>query len=129
MGIFKRITDIISANMQEMVSQAENPESMLKQAVRGDMAICLLLIPAALVEVFYIAIFPLTVLVGLVSKPAHWVFWFIRWDRFKMRALWGLLIVPALELWGLFWWAVELELVSFRPSPQPASSEAPRGMP
>ncbi len=33
MGIFKRITDIISANMQEMVSQAENPERLLKQAV------------------------------------------------------------------------------------------------
>ena len=73
-------------------------------AIFAVMAICLLLIPSALVEVFYIAIFPLTVLVGLVSKPEHWVFWFIRWDRFKIRALWGLLIVPALELWGLFWW-------------------------
>ncbi len=68
------------------------------------MAICLLLLPAAPVEVFYIAIFPLTILVGLVSKPPHGLFWFIRWDRFKARAVWGLLIVPALELWGLFWW-------------------------
>ncbi len=73
-------------------------------AIFAVMAICLLLIPSALVGVFYIAIFPLTLLVGLVAKPAHWVFWFIRWDRFKIRALWGLLIVPALELWGLFWW-------------------------
>ena len=33
MGLFKRITDIISANMQEMVSEAENPEAVLRQAV------------------------------------------------------------------------------------------------
>lgn len=36
MGLFKRITDIISANMEEMVSGAENPEPILKQAV-GEM--------------------------------------------------------------------------------------------
>jgi len=34
MHLFKRLTDIISANMQEMISNAENPEPMLRQAVR-----------------------------------------------------------------------------------------------
>ena len=33
MGLFKRISDIISANMQELVDDAENPEAVLKQAV------------------------------------------------------------------------------------------------
>lgn len=34
MGIFKRITDIISANLNEMTESFEDPEVMLKQAIR-----------------------------------------------------------------------------------------------
>ena len=34
MGIFSRISDIISANFNDMVEGMENPEKMLKQAVR-----------------------------------------------------------------------------------------------
>ena len=34
MGIFKRISDIISANINELTEQFENPEKMLKQAIR-----------------------------------------------------------------------------------------------
>jgi phage shock protein A len=34
MGIFSRISDIISANLNDMVEGFENPEKMLKQAVR-----------------------------------------------------------------------------------------------
>lgn len=34
MGLFRRINDIISANFNEMVEQYEDPEKMLKQAVR-----------------------------------------------------------------------------------------------
>ena len=34
MGIFKRISDIMSANMNEFADQFEDPERMLKQAVR-----------------------------------------------------------------------------------------------
>lgn len=34
MGLFRRIGDIISANFNEMVDQFEDPEKMLKQAVR-----------------------------------------------------------------------------------------------
>lgn len=34
MGLFKRISDIISANLGEMADQFEDPERMLKQAVR-----------------------------------------------------------------------------------------------
>ncbi len=34
MGIFQRISDIISANMNELTDQYEDPETMLKQAIR-----------------------------------------------------------------------------------------------
>lgn len=34
MGLFKRISDIISANLSEMANDYEDPEMMLKQAVR-----------------------------------------------------------------------------------------------
>ncbi len=34
MGVFKRISDIISANLNELTEQFEDPEKMLKQAVR-----------------------------------------------------------------------------------------------
>ncbi len=34
MGIFKRVSDIISANLNELVDGFEDPEKMLKQAVR-----------------------------------------------------------------------------------------------
>ena len=34
MGVFKRISDIISANLNELTEQFEEPEKMLKQAVR-----------------------------------------------------------------------------------------------
>ena len=34
MGLFKRISDIISANLGELADQYEDPEKMLKQAIR-----------------------------------------------------------------------------------------------
>jgi len=34
MGLFKRIGDILAANLNEMTEQFENPEMMLKQAIR-----------------------------------------------------------------------------------------------
>ena len=34
MGVFKRISDIISANLNDLTEQFEDPEKMLKQAVR-----------------------------------------------------------------------------------------------
>ncbi|MGA2254350.1 MAG: PspA/IM30 family protein [Thermoguttaceae bacterium] len=34
MGVFRRISDIISANLNELTEQFENPEKMLKQAIR-----------------------------------------------------------------------------------------------
>lgn len=71
-------------------------------AIFAVMAMCFLLIPAAKVKVWYFALLPITLLLGLVWRPNHWVFWLIRWDHFVLRAWWGLLLVPLIELWGLW---------------------------
>lgn len=73
-------------------------------AIFAVIAACVLLMPSYIVELYYFALFPITLLIGLVHRPKHWVFWFIRWDGFEMRAIWGLALVPFLEIWGLFWW-------------------------
>lgn len=72
-------------------------------AIFAMIGMALLLLPSAIIEVFYFALFPVTLITGLLDRPRHWVFWVIRWDRFEIRAVWGLLLVPFLELWGLFW--------------------------
>jgi membrane associated rhomboid family serine protease len=72
-------------------------------AIFAVIAMALLLLPSGIIEIFYFALFPVTLLVGILSRPRHWVFWFIRWDSFEIRAWWGLFLVPFLELWGLFW--------------------------
>ena len=65
--------------------------------------IALLLIPSAVLELGYFVLFPLSLLVGLLSRPKEPVHWFIRWDRFSIGALWCLLLVPLMEIWSLFW--------------------------
>lgn len=72
-------------------------------AIFAVISIALLLFPSALIDIWYFALFPMTLLIGLFSRPKHFVFWFIRWDMFEIRAWWGLFLVPFLELWGLFW--------------------------
>lgn len=72
-------------------------------AIFSVIAIACLLLPSALITIWYFALFPVTLLLGLVHRPRHWVFWFIRWDALEIRAYWGLILVPFLELWGLFW--------------------------
>ena len=72
-------------------------------AIFAVIATALMLFPSAILEIGYFALFPITLIAGVLSAPKHWVFWFIRVDTFKMRAMWGLLLVPLLELWGLYW--------------------------
>ncbi len=67
-------------------------------------AVFLFLMPGSILEMYYFALFPVTLLIGLISRPPHLVYWFIRWDSFNIRAVWAILIVPMLEIWGLFWW-------------------------
>jgi membrane associated rhomboid family serine protease len=71
-------------------------------AIFAVIAVATLLLPSAVIEIGYFALFPMTLLIGLFSRPKHWVFWFIRWDSFSMRCVWGLFLVPLLEVMGLF---------------------------
>jgi len=72
-------------------------------AIFAVVAICLMLMPAALIDIVCVAIFPLSLLISLFSKPKHWIYWFVRWGQFRVKALWGLFIVPALQIAGIFW--------------------------
>lgn len=63
-----------------------------------------LLMPRASVKVGTIALLPITLLVGIVSPPKHWIFWFVRWDTFDLHAWVGLFLVPLVEIFGLWWW-------------------------
>ena len=73
-------------------------------AVFAVVTIAVILMPSALIEIGYLALFPITLIVGLLSKPAHWVYWFIRVGVFSLRALWCLLLIPLMQLWS-FWWS------------------------
>lgn len=68
-------------------------------AVFAVIAIALMLMPAAKLRLFYVALVPLTILIGIFSKPEHWLDWFIRWGRFSIRAVWCLILIPLLQLW------------------------------
>jgi len=72
-------------------------------AVFAVVAICLMLMPAALIDIVCVAVFPLSLLVSLFAKPKHWIYWFVRLGQFKVKALWGLFIVPVLQIAGIFW--------------------------
>lgn len=60
--------------------------------------ICLILMPAALLDVAYLALFPLTILIGLFRRPQYGIYWFVRGGQFELRTLWALALVPLWEL-------------------------------
>ena len=64
-------------------------------------AVALLLMPSARIQVHYLACFPLTVPLGLVRRPRYPLFWLLRWGRLRLRAAWCLLLVP---LWEVIGW-------------------------
>lgn len=66
--------------------------------------ICLTLMPASRIDLLFIVFFPISLIIGLFARPTHWVYWFIRWGQFKLKALWCLLLVPALEFFNFFIW-------------------------
>lgn len=72
-------------------------------AIFAVMVIALMLMPAAMIEVAYLALFPVTVLIGLLSKPKYGLYWFVRGGTFSIRAFWFLLLAPLLELWSFCW--------------------------
>ncbi len=73
-------------------------------AIFALVAVLLMLLPAAIVDFSYVALFPLTILLGLIHRPTEAVDWFLRFGQLRLRAWWCVLIVPVLELWAFFWW-------------------------
>lgn len=71
-------------------------------AIFAVLVLFFLLMPRARVHVGYVALFPATLLLGLIWRPAHAVCWLVRWDSFTVLAWVGLFLVPLLELVGLW---------------------------
>ena len=68
-------------------------------AIFAIIVMSLMLMPAARLLVAYIAILPITLLIGLFRRPEHWLYWFIRWGNFSVRAVWCLALIPLMQLW------------------------------
>jgi membrane associated rhomboid family serine protease len=73
-------------------------------AIYGVIGIGMLLLPAARVTVYYIALLPATLVIGVFRRPQHWLGWLVRWDHFECRMLWAAAVVPLIEIWGLWSW-------------------------
>ncbi|HYW80187.1 MAG TPA: rhomboid family intramembrane serine protease [Thermoguttaceae bacterium] len=66
-------------------------------------ASALILMPSAVVRVACVALFPLTIVVGLLSRPRDVLHWIVRGRVVSMPALWFLLMIPLMQLWSFFW--------------------------
>jgi membrane associated rhomboid family serine protease len=71
-------------------------------AVFAVIAFCCMLLPAARARIGYLATFPITILMGLLKRPRHWLYWLVRVGGVEMKVAWGLALVPLMELWGLW---------------------------
>jgi membrane associated rhomboid family serine protease len=72
-------------------------------AVFSVIIMALILMPRAALEIGYVALFPVTLLLGLMQMPSHWSYWFVRWGRFSLGALWCLAVIPLMEVLALMW--------------------------
>lgn len=71
------------------------------------LAIAALLCPGDRMSIGYVALLPITILIGLFRPPRAWLDWVVSWGRFEVYVFWCLLLVPMLEVWGLAsGWAV-----------------------
>lgn len=66
--------------------------------------VCLILMPRIMIEVLCVALFPLSLLVAIFSKPNYWAYWLVRFGRFRIKALWCLFILPVLGVLSLLLW-------------------------
>ncbi|QDT49027.1 Rhomboid protease GluP [Symmachiella dynata] len=74
-------------------------------AIYAVIGIAALLLPAARMTVIYAAVFPFTILLGMISRPKYGIFWFVRGGEFQVPVVWCLLFVPIMETVGMFcWW-------------------------
>lgn len=70
-------------------------------AVFAVIAMALILMPGSVLDIACLIWFPLTVVVGLFSKPTNPVHWLLRWAKFSVPALWCLLLIPLMEILSL----------------------------
>ena len=76
-------------------------------AILAVIAIAVMLLPGARVDVSYVALFPITLLAGLIQKPTQAVYWFLRWGHASLYTFWFVSIVPLIEVWGLWRWKTQ----------------------
>ena len=62
------------------------------------LAVALMLLPAARVDVHYLLSLPWTIIVGLIKWPKYGLFWIIRWGTVQISALLCVTILALLEL-------------------------------
>lgn len=68
-------------------------------AIFAVMTIAMILLPAARLEIAYLALFPITLLIGLVVPPGRiWLYWFIRGGTFGLRMYWCPVLIPLMLL-------------------------------
>jgi membrane associated rhomboid family serine protease len=72
-------------------------------AIFAVITIALILMPAAVVESAYLAMFPLTLLLGLFQRPKYELNWFLSWGIVAVPAWWCLVLIPLMELFSIFW--------------------------
>jgi membrane associated rhomboid family serine protease len=72
-------------------------------AIFAIITIALVLMPSALIETAYVAVFPLTLLLGIFHRPKYELNWFLSWGITTVTAWWCLLLVPLVEFCAIFW--------------------------
>jgi membrane associated rhomboid family serine protease len=65
--------------------------------------IALILMPSAIVESAYVALFPLTLLLALWNRPKYELNWFLGWGIVAVPAWWCLVLIPLMELISICW--------------------------
>jgi len=75
-------------------------------AIFGIVAISTLLLPGTRIRFCYVALFPITLLIGLINRPRHWLEWILRWGNFSFMTLFAIFLVPIIEMWGLWRWSM-----------------------
>lgn len=70
------------------------------------LAAALLLLPSRRVVVHYLAIFPLTLLLGLFRIPKYPLFWFIRWGTLRWMSIVLIAFFLLLQLFGMLFWGL-----------------------
>ncbi len=67
-------------------------------AIFAVITIAAMLLPAARLVIGYVAVFPLSLLIGLFRKPKYGIYWFVCGGEFSARTFWCLIFIPILEI-------------------------------